>query len=136
MEVKDIILCVVGAIVNSTCLITMYIEHIDHEVNSICNKLRVLAADRFRSLPNCYRLDVDYDWRPKVLKPSYSINITITYDYGDGKWVYYPFGKDVSFIFGFKAKKFNEKVLNSDVKQLCVDAYNDYIESTFNSIEG
>ena len=115
MEVKDI-LCVVSAIVNSTGLIAMYIEHTDAEVNSICNRLRVWAADHFRSLPNCYSLNVDYNWRPEVLKPSYSINITVTYDYGDDKWVYYPFGKDVSFIFGFKAKKFKEKVLNSDVK--------------------
>lgn len=107
MEVKDI-LCVVRAIVNSTGLVAMYIEHTDAEVNSICNKLRVWAADHFRSLPNCYRLDVDYDWRPKVLKPSYSINITVTYDYGDGKWVYYPFEKDVSFIFVFKVKKFKK----------------------------
>lgn len=136
MEVKDI-LRVVSAIVNSTGLIDMYIEqHTYAEVNSICNKLRVWAADHFRDLPNCYRLDVDYDWHPRVLKPSYSINITVTYDHGDGRWVYYPFGKDVSFIFGFNAKKFKKKVLNSDVKQLCVDAYNDYIESTFNSIEG
>lgn len=135
MEVKDI-LTVISAIVNSTGLIAMYIEHTDAEVDIICNKLRVWAADQFKSLPNCYRLDVDYDWRPRVLKPSYRINITVTYDHGDGRWVYYPFGKDVSFIFGFKAKKFKEKVLNSDVKQLCVAAYNDYIESTFNSIEG
>lgn len=135
VEAMDI-LCVVSAIVNSTGFIAMYIEHTDHKVNSICNKLRVWATEHFQSLPNNYRLYVDYDWHPKVLKPSYSINITVTYDYGDGKWVYYPFRKDVSFIFGFKAKKFKEKVLNSDVKQLCVDAYNDYIESTFNSIEG
>lgn len=135
MEVKDI-LTVISAIVNSTGLIAMYIEHTDSEVDIICNKLRVWAADQFKSLPNCYSLNVDYDWRPRVLKPSYRINITVTYDHGDGRWVYYPFGKDVSFIFGFKAKKFKEKVLNSDVKQLCVAAYNDYIESTFNSIEG
>ena len=135
VEAKDI-LCVISALVNSTGLIAMYIEHTDSEVNSICNKLRVWAADHFKDLPNCYSLNVDYDWHPRVLKPSHSINITVTYDHGDGKWVYYPFGKDVSFVFGFNAKKFKEKVLNSDIKQLCVDAYNDYIESTFNSIEG
>lgn len=135
VEGKDI-LCAISAIVNSTGLIAMYIEHTDSEVNMICNKLRVWAADQLKFLPNNYRLDVDYDWRPRVLKPSYKINITVTYDHGDGRWVYYPFGKDVSFIFGFKAKKFKEKVLKSDVKQLCIDAYNDYIESTFNSIEG
>lgn len=135
VEAKDI-LCGISALVNSTGLIAMYIEHTDHEVNSIAQKLRVWAAEHFQSLPNSYKLDVDYDWTPRVLRPSYRLNITVTYDYGDGKWVYYPFGRDVSFIFGWKAKKFKEKVLKSDVKQLCIDAYNNYIESTFNSIEG
>jgi len=135
MEWKDI-LTTISCIVNSVGLIAMYIDHTDHEVNSIVQKLRIWAVDHFQSLPNSYKIDVDYDWHPRVLKPSYRINITVTYDYGDGKWVYYPFGKDVSFIFGWKAKKFKEKVLKSDVKQLCIDAYNNYIESTFNSIEG
>jgi hypothetical protein len=135
MEWKDILITI-SCIVNSVGLIAMYIDHTDHEVNSIVQKLRVWAVDHFQSLPNSYKIDVDYDWHPRVLKPSYRINITVTYDYGDGKWVYYPFGKDVSFIFGWKAKKFKEKVLKSDVKQLCIDAYNNYIESTFNSIEG
>lgn len=135
VEAKDI-LCAISALVNSTGLIAMYIEHTDSKVLSICNKLREWAADHYRSLPNSYRLEVDYDWHPRVLKPSYRINITVTYDHGDGKWVYYPFGKDVNFFFGFNAKKFKNKVLNSDVKQLCIDAYNDYVESTFNSIEG
>lgn len=107
---------IISAIVNSIDLIAMYIEHTDHVVNGICNNLRAWAAEHFQALPNCYSINIDYDWHPRILRPSFSFNIYIIYDHGDGRWVYYPFGPNVSFIFGFKAKKFKEKVLNSDVK--------------------
>ena len=135
VEPKDILLAA-NCIVSSIVLISLYCDHTDHIVNGICNNLREWAAEHFQALPNCYSINIDYDWHPRILRPSYRLNISVIYDHGDGKWAYYPFGPNVSFIFGFKAKKFKKKVLNSDVKQLCVDAYNDYIESTFNSIEG
>ena len=135
IEPKNI-LCAANCLVNFIVFIALYLEHTDHVVNGICNNLRVWAADHFKDLPNSYQINVDQDWHPRVLRPSYKLNISVIYDHGDGKWAYYPFGPNVSFIFGFKAKKFKEKVLKSDIKQLCIDAYNNYIECTFNSIDG
>lgn len=135
IEPKNILFAA-NCIVNFIVFISLYIEHTDHIVNSMCNNLREWAADHFKDLPNCYQINVDYDWHPRILRPSYKLNISVIYDHGDGKWAYYPFGPNVSFIFGFKAKKFKEKILKTDIKQLCIDAYNNYIECTFNSIEG